>query len=157
AYTCSLPDFAKLVGCKPEPGLKDATKLARNPLCPPTAARFDPELRYNGSGKRSATRTATGGFGPQRTAVANHAELLIDQAARCAGVAELADAADSKSAGACPLGGSIPPSSTIVNYLFSITYTQLAPTVPILYSRAVKCFVRPSVHKRGWTSTARVL
>lgn len=32
------------------------------------------------SGKRSATRTATGGFGPKRTAVANHAKLLMNQA-----------------------------------------------------------------------------
>ncbi len=35
-----------------------------------------------------------------------------------AGVAELADAADSKSAEACPLGGSIPPSSTILKLGF---------------------------------------
>ena len=38
-----------------------------------------------------------------------------------AGMAELADAADSKSAGPCGHGGSTPPPGTILKYLFTLT------------------------------------
>src|SRR4051812_44170524 len=66
-------------------------------------------------------------------------------------MAELADAADSKSAGPCALGGSIPPPGTI----FFISILQItSPMLPFCYS---SCYMLEEFIRYWWLPVTRGL